>query len=70
MDKAEKAKVNPSQFVREVRQEASKVTWASRKETLVATVMVFIFVFMAAVFFFFVDRLMFFGVRLLLGLGS
>jgi len=70
MDKAEKAKVNPSQFVREVRQEASKVTWASRKETLVATVMVFIFVFMAAVFFFFVDRLMSFGVRLLLGLGS
>jgi len=70
MDKAEKAKVNPSQFVREVRQEVSKVTWASRKETLVATVMVFIFVFMAAVFFFFVDRLMSFGVRLLLGLGS
>jgi preprotein translocase subunit SecE len=46
------------------------VTWATRKETLVATVMVFIFVMMAAVFFFFVDRLMAFGVRLILGLGN
>jgi preprotein translocase subunit SecE len=64
------AKVNLSQFVREVRQEVSKVTWATRKETFVATGMVFIFVFMAAVFFFFVDRLMASGVRLLLGLGS
>ncbi|HJO89360.1 MAG: preprotein translocase subunit SecE [Alphaproteobacteria bacterium] len=64
------SKINPSQFVREVRQEVSKVTWATRKETLVATVMVFIFVMMAAVFFFFVDRLMAFGVRLILGLGN
>tara|TARA_B100000315_G_C14240474_1_gene435109 strand:+ start:146 stop:343 length:198 start_codon:yes stop_codon:yes gene_type:complete len=64
------SKMNPSQFVREVRQEVSKVTWATRKETLVATVMVFIFVMMAAVFFFFVDRLMAFGVRLILGLGN
>ncbi len=64
------AKVNPSQFVREVRQEASKVTWATRKETMVATGMVFIFVFIAAIFFFFVDRLMAAGVRLILGLGG
>ncbi len=65
------AKINPGQFVREVRQEASKVTWPTRRETTVTTIMVFIMVFLAAVFFFVVDQILSFGVRnLLLGLGG
>ncbi len=64
------AKTNPSQFVREVRQEVSKVTWPSKKETGVTTGMVFIFVMLAMVFFFFVDQVMSFAVRFLLDLGS
>ena len=46
------AKVNPGQFVREVRQEVDKVTWPTRKETGVTTVMVFIMVFLLMIFFF------------------
>ena len=45
------AKTNPAQFIQEVRQEASKVTWPSRKETGVSTAMVFVMVIIAAIFF-------------------
>ena len=64
------AKVSPAQFVRQVRQEVSRVTWASRKETAVATLMVFIMVFLASVFFFVVDQVLAWGVQLVLGLGG
>ena len=64
------AKVNPGQFMREVRQEISKVTWPSRKETMISTGMVFVMVFLAAVFFFLVDQVLAFGVRQILGLGG
>ncbi len=52
------AKTSPMQFLREVRQEFQKVTWPSRQETLVTTVMVFIMVMLAATFFFFVDLIL------------
>lgn len=64
------AKVNPGQFIREVRQEASKVTWPTRKETMISTAMVFVMVFLAAIFFFVVDKILFFGVQRILGLGG
>jgi preprotein translocase subunit SecE len=50
-----KKKVSPAQFAREVRAEARKITWTSRKETWITSVMVGIMVTIAAVFFFFVD---------------
>jgi len=43
------------QFLQQVRQEVSKVTWPNRKETLVTTAMVFIMVILAAMFFFSID---------------
>ncbi len=49
------ARVSPGQFVREVRQEANKVTWPTRSETLTSTVMVLIMVAIVATFFFVVD---------------
>ena len=64
------AKVNPGQFVREVRQEVSKVTWPERKETAVTTGMVFVFVFLAAIFFFLLDQILAAGVGAVLGLGG
>lgn len=64
------AKVNPGQFIREVRQEASKVTWPTRKETMISTAMVFVMVFLAAIFFFVVDKILSFGVQRILGLGG
>ena len=63
------ASFNIGQFVREVRQEASKVTWPSRKETTISTVMVLIMVFLAAIFFFLVDQVLALGVQQILGWG-
>ena len=64
------AKLSPLQFIRQVRQETSKVTWPSRKETIVSTVMVFVMVIIAALFFFVVDQLLSSGVKLVFGLGG
>jgi len=46
---------NPMKFFTEVRQEATRVTWPSRKETWISTVMVLIMVLLASIFFFIVD---------------
>ncbi len=64
------AKNSPAQFVREVRQEAAKVTWPTRRETSISTVMVFIFCIIAALFFLLVDQVLQLGVRYLFGLGG
>ena len=64
------AKSNPFTFVQEVRCETSKVTWPTRRETAVTTVMVFIMVILASVFFLLADWLMGQGIGLILGLGS
>jgi preprotein translocase subunit SecE len=64
------AKTSPVQFFREVRQEVSRVTWPTRKETGVTTAMVFAMVFLAAIFFFLVDQILAHGVRLVLGFGA
>ena len=63
-------KTSPMQFLQEVRQEAAKVTWPTRKETTISTAMVFVFVILAAIFFFFVDQILQFGVKLIFGLGG
>ncbi len=64
------AKTDVMQFMREVRQEASKVTWPTRKETAISTAMVLLMVVLAAIFFLIVDELLSLGVRFFLGLGS
>jgi len=64
------AKTSAAEFVQQVRQELSRVTWPSRKETMVTTAMVFLMVFIAAAFFFLVDQGLAYGVRLVFGLGQ
>jgi preprotein translocase subunit SecE len=64
------ASISPLEFLRQVRQEVSKVTWPSRKETGVTTAMVFAMVVLAATFFFLVDQVLAAGVRFFLGLGA
>ncbi len=64
------AKTNPGEFVRQVRQEVSKVSWPTRKEAVITTVMVFIMVFVMAIFFLGVDKLLSSLVRWILGLGG
>jgi preprotein translocase subunit SecE len=64
------AKVSPFKFLQEVRAEASKVTWPTRKETTITTIMVFVMAAAAAVFFLIADQLIRFGVTFVLGIGS
>jgi preprotein translocase subunit SecE len=63
------AKTNPFEFLQQVRQETAKVTWPTRKETAITTVMVFVFVFVAAIFFLVADQIIAWGLSFVLGLG-
>ncbi len=63
------AKPNPVEFLQEVQNEGKKVTWPSRKETMITTAMVFVLVVVASVFFLFADQVIRWGVGLVLGLG-
>jgi len=60
---------NPFTFLQQVRTETAKVTWPTRRETLISTVMVMVFAAIAALFFFAADQVMAFGVELILGIG-
>jgi preprotein translocase subunit SecE len=64
------AKTNPVEFLQQVRSEGEKVTWPTRKETMVTTAMVFVMAILASIFFLIVDQIVGFGVRLVLGLGG
>ncbi len=52
------AKTTPAQFVREVRQEVAKVTWPTRRETVLTSIMVLIMTVIAAMFFLLADAVM------------
>lgn len=60
---------NPFVFLQQVRSETAKVTWPSRRETLISTMMVMAFAFLAAIFFFASDQVIAFAVELILGIG-
>lgn len=60
---------NPLQFIQEVRQEASKVTWPTRRETLITTGLVIAMVVLASLFFLVVDQVLRLMVHLILSLG-
>ena len=55
-DVKKKKRVSPLEFLQQVRNEAAKVTWTTRNETVVSTIMVLIMVAIMAVFFFVVDQ--------------
>lgn len=63
------AKVSPLQFFRQVKQEVKKVTWPTRKEVSQSLVMVLIIVAIAATFFFLVDQVLGWIVRIVFSLG-
>ena len=62
--------VSPVKFMREVRAEVTKVTWPSRRETLITTGLVLAMAALTAVFFFAVDQIIGLGVRALFGVGG
>jgi preprotein translocase subunit SecE len=64
------AKFDPAGFIRDVRQEVARVTWPTRKETLVTTGLVLALSALAALFFMLVDWIISGAMRLLFGLGG
>ncbi len=64
------AKTNPAQFVRQVRQEVNRITWASRRETMFASLSVFVMALIASIFFLLVDLMLSSVVQFLLSFGG
>jgi preprotein translocase subunit SecE len=62
------AALNPVKFLQEVRQEVSKVTWPSRQETLISTVMVLGMVALASLFFLAADQIISWAVQAVLSI--
>jgi len=58
------------QFFRETRQEAQKVTWPSRKETVTTTIVVFVMIFIMAMILLMADGAISTAVKFILGLGA
>ena len=59
---------SPFKFLQEVRSETAKVTWPSRRETVITTIMVFIMVAASSIFFFVADQLIRFVATSILGI--
>ena len=60
-------KINPAKYLREVRQEVSKVTWPSKKETFTTSGIVLVVISIAAVILMLLDQFFAFIVRIILG---
>ncbi|KPF95984.1 preprotein translocase subunit SecE [Rhodopseudomonas palustris] len=58
---------SPFKFLQEVRSETAKVTWPTRREVTITTIMVFIMVALASIFFFFADQLIRILITFILG---
>jgi preprotein translocase subunit SecE len=64
------ARTSPFKFLQEVRSEVNKVTWPTRRETMITTAMVFVMVFVTAVFFLVADQVIRLAVTFVLGIGG
>ena len=64
------AKTNPAQFVRQVRQEINRITWATRRETMFASISVLVMALIASLFFLLVYLSLSSIVQFLLGFGG
>ena len=64
------SKANPFAFLQQVRSETSKVTWPSRRETLISTAMVLFMVIFASLFFFAADQVIGWVLSLVLNIGN
>ncbi|MBV9262233.1 MAG: preprotein translocase subunit SecE [Pseudolabrys sp.] len=64
------ARTSPFKFLQEVRAETQKVTWPSRRETMITTAMVFVMVAIASIFFLVADQVIRLAVTFVLGIGG
>ncbi len=61
------SKIEPLEYIRQVRAEMKKITWPSRQETTVSVIAVFFMVLIASIFMYFADQIIALIVRLILG---
>ena len=61
---------SPFKFLQEVRSETAKVTWPTRRETVITTIMVFIMVAVSSVFFFVADQIISVLIAFILGIKT
>ena len=64
------AKVSPFKFLQEVRAETDKVTWPTRRETMITTIMVFIMVALASILFLVADQIIRLAITFVLGIAG
>jgi preprotein translocase subunit SecE len=64
------AKVSPFKFLQEVRSETDKVTWPTRRETLITTIMVFIMVALSSILFLVADQIIRLAITFVLGIAG
>jgi preprotein translocase subunit SecE len=64
------AKISPFKFLQEVRAEGDKVTWPTRRETFITSIMVAIMVTLMAILFLISDQIIRIIITTILGIGS
>jgi len=64
------AKFSPFKFLQEVRAETDKVTWPTRRETIITTLMVFVMVAVASVLFLVADQVIRIVITFILGVAG
>jgi preprotein translocase subunit SecE len=66
----EKKKTSPAQFVRQVRQELQKVTWPTRRDTFISSLIVILLIFLFSLFFLLSDQVWSFSIKKIIEIGS
>jgi preprotein translocase subunit SecE len=68
--KAEKKKISPALFVRQVRQELQKVTWPARKDIFISSGFVILLIILFSLFFLLTDQIWSFSIKKIIQIGS
>jgi len=66
----ENKKTSPALFVRQVRQELQKVTWPSRRDTFISSIIVILLIILFSLFFLLSDQIWSFSIKKIIEIGS
>ena len=66
----ENKKTSPALFVRQVRQELQKVTWPSRRDTFISSLIVIFLILLFSIFFLLTDQIWSFSIKKIIEIGS
>jgi len=66
----EHKKTSPALFVRQVRQELQKVTWPTRRDTFISSLIVILLIFLFSLFFLLSDQVWSFSIKKIIEIGS